>query len=60
MLQTTLNFEIEIDGGINNETALICKNYGANVLVAGSKLQLTVIHSRWVKFTKCELSLLLI
>ncbi len=34
--QNKLNFEIEIDGGINNETALICKNYGANVLVAGS------------------------
>jgi len=34
--QKKLNFEIEIDGGINNETALICKNNGANVLVAGS------------------------
>ena len=31
-----LNFEIEIDGGINIETAKICKNYGADVLVAGS------------------------
>ena len=31
-----LNFEIEIDGGINNETAKICKNSGADVLVAGS------------------------
>ena len=31
-----LNFEIEIDGGINNETAQICKNSGADVLVAGS------------------------
>ena len=34
--QKKLHFEIEIDGGINNETALICKNNGANVLVAGS------------------------
>ncbi len=34
--QKKLSFEIEIDGGINNETALICKNNGANVLVAGS------------------------
>ena len=34
--QKKLNFEIEIDGGINNETALICKNNGADVLVAGS------------------------
>jgi ribulose-phosphate 3-epimerase len=31
-----LNFEIEIDGGINNETAKICKDSGADVLVAGS------------------------
>ncbi len=31
-----LNFEIEVDGGINNETAIICKDKGANVLVAGS------------------------
>ena len=34
--QKKLHFEIEIDGGINNETALICKNNGADVLVAGS------------------------
>ena len=31
-----LKFEIEIDGGINKETAKICKEKGANVLVAGS------------------------
>ena len=34
--QKNLHFEIEIDGGINNETAQICINKGANVLVAGS------------------------
>ena len=34
--QKKLHFEIEIDGGINNETAQICKKNGANVLVAGS------------------------
>ena len=34
--QKNLHFEIEIDGGINNETAQICINNGANVLVAGS------------------------
>ena len=27
---------IEVDGGINNETAKICKEFGANALVAGS------------------------
>ena len=31
-----LNFEIEIDGGINNQTSKICIASGANVLVAGS------------------------
>ena len=31
-----LKFEIEIDGGINKETAEICKKKGADVLVAGS------------------------
>ena len=34
--EKNLNFEIEIDGGINNETAKICKSSGADVLVAGS------------------------
>ena len=31
-----LKFEIEIDGGINEKTAQICKKSGADVLVAGS------------------------
>ena len=31
-----LNFEIEIDGGINKQTAKKCKEKGADVLVAGS------------------------
>jgi len=31
-----LNFEIEIDGGINDKTAKVCKENGADVLVAGS------------------------
>ena len=34
--QQKLNFEIEIDGGVNKETSQICKNSGADVLVAGS------------------------
>ena len=34
--EKNLNFEIEIDGGINKETAKICKSSGADVLVAGS------------------------
>ena len=31
-----LNFEIEIDGGINNQTGKICRDANADVLVAGS------------------------
>ena len=27
---------IEVDGGINTETAKLCREYGANALVAGS------------------------
>jgi len=31
-----LNIEIEIDGGVNEQTAKLCVDAGANVLVAGS------------------------
>lgn len=31
-----LNFQIQVDGGINTETAKIVKNFGADNLVAGS------------------------
>ena len=31
-----LNFEIEVDGGVNNDNAKKCINNGADVLVAGS------------------------
>lgn len=31
-----LNVEIEVDGGINETTAVLCKDAGADVLVAGS------------------------
>ena len=30
------NIDIEVDGGINNKTAKLVKEAGANVLVAGS------------------------
>lgn len=33
-----LDFEIEIDGGVNEETAKICTENGADVLVAGSAI----------------------
>ncbi|MCP8616567.1 ribulose-phosphate 3-epimerase [Salirhabdus salicampi] len=32
------NFEIEVDGGVNEQTAKMCTDAGANVLVAGSAI----------------------
>jgi ribulose-phosphate 3-epimerase len=32
------NFDIEVDGGINAETARMCLENGANVLVAGTSI----------------------
>lgn len=36
--QKGLDIEIEIDGGVNSETAKLCIEAGANVLVAGSAI----------------------
>lgn len=36
--QRSLGFEIEVDGGINLETARLCTAAGADVLVAGSSI----------------------
>ncbi|OKL35265.1 ribulose-phosphate 3-epimerase [Domibacillus mangrovi] len=36
--EKNLNVEIEIDGGVNPETAKLCVEAGANVLVAGSAI----------------------
>lgn len=33
-----LSFEIEVDGGVNKETARICADLGADVLVSGSAI----------------------
>ncbi|TDL98724.1 ribulose-phosphate 3-epimerase [Macrococcus brunensis] len=35
-MQHQLNFEIEVDGGVNEHTAQLCRKAGADVLVAGS------------------------
>jgi len=34
--QLNLSFEIEVDGGVNTDTAKLCTDVGADVLVAGS------------------------
>ncbi len=31
-----LDIEIEVDGGVDHETAKLCRDAGANVFVAGS------------------------
>nr|WP_309099320.1 ribulose-phosphate 3-epimerase [Fredinandcohnia onubensis] len=36
--EKNLNVEIEVDGGVNEETAGLCVGAGANVLVAGSAI----------------------
>lgn len=36
--EKNLDFDIEVDGGINNDTAKLCKDRGANLLVSGSFL----------------------
>lgn len=36
--ETGLDIDVQVDGGINSETAVIVKNAGANVLVSGSYL----------------------
>lgn len=35
-LENCLSYKIEIDGGINDETALLCKKAGVDIVVAGS------------------------
>jgi ribulose-phosphate 3-epimerase len=36
--ENNLSVDIEIDGGVNYETGKICRDAGANILVAGSFL----------------------
>ena len=35
-IKNDLNLDIEVDGGINNETIKIAKNAGANIFVLGT------------------------
>ncbi len=43
---------IQVDGGINAETGKICKNFGANSLVAGNYIYKSTDISRAIKFLK--------
>ena len=48
------NIIIEVDGGINKETAKICIDYGANALVAGNyiykseNIERAILDLRWI------------
>lgn len=46
--------ELEVDGGINEKTALICRENGANVLVAGSAYFKAADPSVFVRSVKSE------
>ena len=43
---------IQVDGGINAETGKICKNFGANSLVAGNYIYKSTDISQAIKFLK--------
>lgn len=44
--------EIEVDGGVNAETAKICREYGANVLVAGNAVYSAPDPKEMIKLLK--------
>ena len=46
--------ELEVDGGINEKTALICRENGANVLVAGSAYFKSTDPAAFVKKVKAS------
>lgn len=44
--------ELEVDGGVNEKTAMICRENGANVLVAGSAYFKAINPSEFVRAVK--------
>ena len=48
------NLIIQVDGGINNETAQICKELGANSLVAGSYIFKSTDKKEAIKLLKSQ------
>lgn len=48
------NLIIQVDGGINNETAKICKELGANSLVAGSYIFKSTDKKEAIKLLKSQ------
>lgn len=50
--QKGLNLEIEIDGGVNQETAKLCIEAGADVLVAGSAIYNTEDYAKSISLIR--------
>jgi ribulose-phosphate 3-epimerase len=48
-----LSTEISVDGGINNETAKLCLNAGANILIAGSHIFKSEKPEQAIRELKC-------
>ncbi len=53
--QAGIDIEIEVDGGINPETARLCKEAGANVFVAGSAIFSKNDRKRAIQEIRAEL-----
>ena len=47
-----LNYEIEVDGGINEITGKLCKDAGADVLVSGSYIFKAVNRKEKIELLK--------
>ena len=43
------NCHLEVDGGVNGENCQVCKEHGANVLVAGSAFYKAADKKEFVK-----------
>ena len=48
IINQNLNTKISVDGGINNETGLLCKEAGANILVSASYLHKDLINNTMI------------
>ena len=49
----SLSCELEVDGGINPETAKLCVDAGADVLVAGSDIFASPDRAARIKALRC-------
>ncbi|MGG1690289.1 ribulose-phosphate 3-epimerase [Heyndrickxia ginsengihumi] len=52
--ERNLDVEIEVDGGVNPTTAKLCKQAGANVLVAGSNIYQSSDRKKAIELLKSE------